>query len=90
MRPGYKVHCTRRLRIFKNKIRLILIDLRVAAHLIFCLQLHMSTKEIREYLRKIGKKGGEVTNQKLTPEQRRESARRAAQARWAKAKKKSQ
>jgi len=38
----------------------------------------------------LGRKGGKATARKLTPEQRRESARRAAQARWAKAKKKNQ
>jgi hypothetical protein len=35
----------------------------------------------------LGRKGGKATARKLTPEQRRESARRAAQARWAKKKK---
>lgn len=33
-----------------------------------------------------GKKGAAVTNAKLTPDQRSASARRAARARWAKAK----
>jgi hypothetical protein len=32
----------------------------------------------------LGKKGGEATAKKLTPQQRKESARNAAQARWAK------
>lgn len=32
----------------------------------------------------LGRKGGKASAKKLTPEQRRESARRAAQARWAK------
>ncbi len=36
--------------------------------------------------RKGGKKGGPARAAKLTPEQRRESARKAVQARWAKAK----
>ena len=44
----------------------------------------MST--VKEYLAKIGRKGGKARVQNQTPEQRRESARRAAQARWAKAK----
>jgi len=45
---------------------------------------------VKEYLAKIGRKGGKARVQNQTPEQRRESARRAAQARWAKAKKKNQ
>jgi hypothetical protein len=49
----------------------------------------MSTKELREYLRKLGKRGAAATNSKLTAQERKESARRAAQARWAKAKKNS-
>jgi len=43
---------------------------------------------VREYLSKLGKKGGKSRAQKLTEKQRSESARRAAQARWAKSKKK--
>lgn len=43
---------------------------------------------VREYLSKLGKKGGKSRAQKLTEEQRSESARRAAQARWARTKKK--
>jgi hypothetical protein len=50
--------------------------------------MSVSAKDVREYLRKIGRRGAEVTNQKLTKEQRSESARRASQARWAKSKKK--
>ena len=48
--------------------------------------------EMREYLAKIGRKGGlkggraRVDN--MTPEQRSESARKAVQARWAKAQEK--
>jgi hypothetical protein len=46
--------------------------------------------EFREYLAKIGskggKKGGPARAAKLTPEQRSESARKAIQARWAKVK----
>lgn len=52
--------------------------------------MSVSAKDVREYLSRIGRKGAEATNQKLTKEQRRESARRAAQARWAKAKGKEQ
>lgn len=35
----------------------------------------------------LGRKGGKATAAKLTPEERKESARRAAQARWARIKK---
>jgi hypothetical protein len=45
-------------------------------------------KEIREYFAKFGKKGGQIAARKMTPEQRQESARRAAKARWAKARQK--
>jgi general stress protein YciG len=45
----------------------------------------MVTKdEMSEYLRKLGRKGGKATAKKLTPEQRKEAARKAARARWAK------
>jgi hypothetical protein len=48
----------------------------------------MVTKdEMSEYLRKLGRKGGKATAKKLTPEQRKESARKAAEARWKKAQK---
>jgi len=40
--------------------------------------------EIRDYLAKIGRKGGKTRVENQTPEQRTESARKAAQARWAK------
>ena len=40
--------------------------------------------EITAYLAKIGRKGGKRRVQNQTPEQRTESARNAAQARWAK------
>jgi len=43
--------------------------------------------EIREYFAKFGRKGGKAAAKKLSPEQRKDSARRAAQARWAKTKK---
>jgi len=40
-----------------------------------------------EFLRKAGKKGGQARAKKMTAEQRKKSARDAAQARWAKQKK---
>jgi len=43
---------------------------------------------VREFFVKEGRKGGKLSAQKLTPKQRKESARRAARARWAKGKKK--
>ncbi|MGH2639998.1 MAG: hypothetical protein ACRDF4_12080 [Rhabdochlamydiaceae bacterium] len=46
--------------------------------------------EFRKYLAKIGakggKKGGAARAANMTPEERRESARKAVQARWAKVK----
>jgi hypothetical protein len=46
--------------------------------------------ELREYLAKLGKKGGKkggpARAAAMTPEQRSESARKAVQARWAKKK----
>ena len=50
----------------------------------------MTKKEIREYFAKFSRKGGQATAKKLTPEQRKASARKAAQARWAKKKTASQ
>jgi hypothetical protein len=44
---------------------------------------------VKQYLAKIGKKGGKNRVKNQTAEQRQESARRAAQARWAKKKGKS-
>ena len=48
--------------------------------------------ELRAYLAKLGskggKKGGPARAAAMTPEQRSESARKAVQARWARAKKK--
>jgi hypothetical protein len=41
------------------------------------------------YLSKLGRKGGKARLQTMTEEERKESARKAATARWAKAKKKS-
>lgn len=40
--------------------------------------------DIRKYLSEIGKKGAAATNSKLTAAQRKDSARKAAEARWAK------
>ena len=45
----------------------------------------MST--VRDYLRKLGKKGGLARKENMTPKQREDSARKAAAARWAKQKK---
>jgi len=45
-------------------------------------------KEALEFFRQEGKRGGQARAKKLTPKERKESARRAARARWAKAKKK--
>lgn len=44
----------------------------------------MTDKAVREYLSKLGRRGAAATNSKLTKKERQESARRAAQARWAK------
>ena len=40
-----------------------------------------------KYLAELGRKGGQATAKKRTPEQRKEAARKAVQARWAKEKK---
>jgi hypothetical protein len=48
------------------------------------------SREAREYFANEGKKGGKARAANLSAKQRKESARRAAQARWAKAKKKGQ
>ena len=37
-----------------------------------------------EYFAKFGRKGGKATARKLSPERRKEIARKAAQTRWAK------
>jgi hypothetical protein len=42
---------------------------------------------VREYLSKLGKRGGETRAANLTAKQRKDSAKKAAAARWAKAKK---
>jgi hypothetical protein len=47
----------------------------------------VTKKEITEYFRKFGKEGGKKRARKMTPAQRKESARRAAQARWSHTKK---
>jgi hypothetical protein len=41
---------------------------------------------LSRYLAELGRKGGKTTARRLTPEQRKENARKAAQARWAKQK----
>jgi hypothetical protein len=49
--------------------------------------LQMATKEFtRDFFIKKGKKGGKTTAQNRTAEQRKEAARKAVQARWAKEK----
>ncbi len=48
----------------------------------------VTRKEIRDYFAKFGKQGGKARAQKLSKEERAEIARKAAQARWVKAKKK--
>jgi hypothetical protein len=50
----------------------------------------MSEKELREYLAKLGAKGGKVSANRLTKAQRIERARKAGMARAAKAKKEGQ
>jgi hypothetical protein len=42
---------------------------------------------ISKYLAELGRKGGKARVKNQTPEQRKESARKAAQARWAKRRK---
>jgi len=44
----------------------------------------VNRKELKKYFAKFGKQGGKSRAKKLTPEQRTESARKAAQARWKK------
>jgi len=50
----------------------------------------MADQSVREYLSKLGRRGAEAANSKRTAAERKKVARRAAQARWAKAKKKNQ
>jgi hypothetical protein len=45
------------------------------------------SKEAREYFAKEGRKGGKLAARKMTAQERKESARRAANARWSKTKK---
>jgi hypothetical protein len=49
--------------------------------------LMVKNSEFSKYLAALGCKGGKATAKKRTPEQRKEAARKAAQARWAKEKK---
>jgi hypothetical protein len=44
--------------------------------------------EAREFFRAAGKSGGKKRASKMTPRERQESARKAAHARWKKARKK--
>ena len=46
----------------------------------------MARSAISEYLSKLGRKGGKARAEKLGKEQRSDSARKAAQARWAREK----
>jgi hypothetical protein len=48
----------------------------------------VTRKEISDYFRKFGKEGGKTRAKRMSPQERQDSARRAAQARWAKQKKK--
>ncbi len=54
------------------------------------LQYTSPVDNVREYLAKIGSKGGKKRVKNQTAEERKAQARRAAAARWAKAKKKNQ
>jgi len=49
-----------------------------------------SMTTLKEHLSKLGRKGGLARSKNMTPEQRREAARKAVGARWAKEKKKNQ
>ena len=42
----------------------------------------MAEDAVKDYLAKLGRKGAKATNSKLTKEQRQDSARKAAKARW--------
>jgi len=44
-------------------------------------------EQFREYVKRIGQLGGKKRSENLTPERRREIARKAAMARWTKKKK---
>jgi hypothetical protein len=52
-----------------------------------CYSPFVTKKEIRDYFAKFGKEGGKARAKNLTPEQRKASARKAAEARWAKQRK---
>jgi hypothetical protein len=45
-----------------------------------------SSKEIRDYFAKFGKQGGKARAKNMTKQERAESARKAAEARWSKVK----
>jgi hypothetical protein len=55
-----------------------------AAHCVMV--CNMTDQAVRNYLSQLGRRGAKVTNEKLTPAQRKASARKAARARWKKAK----
>jgi len=42
------------------------------------------TKEMREWMASLGRKGGAARAARLSPDQRRAQARKAAKARWSK------
>ena len=44
-------------------------------------------ESVKQYLARIGRKGGKASRRRLTAEQRVEAARKAAEARWAKQRK---
>lgn len=90
VRP-YMLKLSAALRIVKGFIPRTFIDLRTAAH------LYTNSNDRNDAMTpknpaavELGRKGGKATARKLTPQQRKESARRASQARWAKAKKQNQ
>lgn len=61
--------------------------MRSGAHPLRMYLMKRLTPQHKRLLREIGRMGAEKTNAAKTPEERRESARKAAQARWKKAKK---
>ena len=46
----------------------------------------MTRKELKEYFAKVGQRGGKAAARNRTAEERKQHARKAAQARWAKQK----
>ncbi len=44
----------------------------------------MTRKELRDYFAKVGQRGGKAAARNRTAEERKQHARNAAQARWAK------